>query len=158
MTQNKQVILQAALEKIGKSVKETGSMDPQDLSAEDASLLYTIGHNLYGVGDYERAKPLFHKLVIARPLEGRNWFGLAATLQQMREYENALVAWYMTIMFQENDPLPHLHAAECLLSLRKNQEAEEALMLALELAKDRTDLAEHIASVKSTLALTKDKK
>ena len=76
--------LAKAIERVGTSVQETGSIDPKDLSAEDASLLYTIGHNLYEAGDYEKAEPLFRRLVTARPLESRNWFGLAATLQQRK--------------------------------------------------------------------------
>ena len=139
--------LNAALTQIGQSVLEHGSIDPNDLSSEDASLLYTIAHNFYEVGDYEQAEPLFRRLVTACPLVPRNWFGVAACSQQLKKYEEATVAWNMLALLSPNPLTPLIHSAECLISLGRIDEAKKSLAEASKLAEDDTHEMEQIQAL-----------
>ena len=150
-----QDLLDSYLEEIGENVRETGSIDPKDLSSDDAELLYSIGHSLYGAGDYERAEPLFRKLVVARPMEFRNWYGFAAILQMKKLYEDAATAWSMSCMFAGDDPTPYIHLAECLLSLQKFPEAESAIEEAALRSNENEKARKQIASLKVALSSNK---
>lgn len=145
-------VLNRALETIGKNVLETGSVDPKDLSQEDAKLLYALGHQLYQHGDYERAHPLFQKLCIARPLESKNWYGLAATLQEKALFEEAIAAWTMASLTSDDDPHPFLHLAECHISLYNTQKALEALDQAENYSENDEMLIQKILALKQAIA------
>lgn len=122
-----QSILKKALRKIGKTMEDKGMLPPADFNGEDISLLYSLGFNLYDQGDYEQAKTIFQRLVVARPHEKKFWMALGASFQMLELYEDALTAWAMTSFLQDEDPLPHFHAAECLLCIGKYDEVHKAL-------------------------------
>lgn len=122
-----QETLKKALRKIGKNIENQGMMSPGDFTHEDISLLYSLGFTLYERGDYTDAKTVFQRLVLARPHEKKFWMALGASLQMLRQYEEALTSWAMTSLLHDEDPLPHFHAAECLLALEKVEEAHKAL-------------------------------
>jgi type III secretion system low calcium response chaperone LcrH/SycD len=122
-----QEALKKALRKIGKNVEHQGMLAPSDFTQEDVSLLYSLGVNLYDRGDYSDAKIVFQRLVLAQPHEKRFWIALGAALQMMQCYEEALPPWAMASLIQDQDPLPHFHAAECLFAVSKHEEAHKAL-------------------------------
>ena len=89
--------------------------------------IYPHAFALYNQGNYVQAGALFSQLVLQNPFDEKLWRGLAASKQMEREYEAALCAWALVAILQENDPLPHFHAAECYLSLHDAEEAMKAL-------------------------------
>lgn len=127
--------LKKALRKIGQSIENHSMMSPHDFTNEDISLLYSLGINLYEQGDYTQAKIVFQRLVLAKPHEKKFWMALGASLQMKKHYEEALTSWAMASLIQDEDPLPHFHAAECLLSLHDEAQAKKALLE----AKKRSD-------------------
>jgi len=92
--------------------------------------LYSEGYHFYEKGDYAKALPFFKYLTVTEPFEERYWRGLGATLQMNKNYEDALLAWSMSAILKESDPLPHVFAAECLLLLENKEEASKALKTA----------------------------
>jgi predicted Zn-dependent protease len=98
-------------------------MNPQALYA-DALAEYEMGH-------YEKAQDLFSLLSTELPKQPEVWKGLAACNQVQKYYPEALMAWSMAALLNEYDPIPHFHAAECLLAQGDKLEAQKAIRLAL---------------------------
>jgi len=106
------------------------------LPQDEQEMLYMSGYGLYEAGNYEDAAPLFTRLVLADPFVEKYWRGLASCHQMNRNYTQALHAWALSALLKEQDPWPHFHAAECLLSLNEKEEALKALKAVEERLKD----------------------
>jgi type III secretion system low calcium response chaperone LcrH/SycD len=106
--------------------------------------LYASAYGLYDVDQYEEASNLFLQLIFSDTFQGKYWKGLAAARQMQRKYQEALQAWCIVALFAEEDPVPHFHAAECLLSLNEKEEGLKALKNAEELLKDDPELKRKI--------------
>ena len=119
------------------------------LSTNEAELLYAHAYDIYQKKEYRSAVKLFSQLVVTNPFSLDYWKGLASAQQMAREYLAALHAWALTSILSENDPLPHMHAAECYFKTGESEEALKALDLALDLAQDRPDLIDRIHSLKA---------
>ena len=119
------------------------------LSPKEREIAYSLGYQHYEAGEFRLAKKLFLTLVYADPAQGLYWKGLAATLQMQERYAEAAQAWAMVALLNEKDPLPHFHAAECLLVLDEKSEAKKALQCAIErLLKEDKQLREQIKKLK----------
>ncbi len=106
---------------------------------QGSEALYTHAFAQYQTGGIEKAIEAFRVLCAEQPLEARFWFGLAASLQEGRDYKLALHAWAMAALLDPKDPYPHFHAAECSLSIDDRKDA----ILALQEAQKRIDDAKH---------------
>ena len=95
--------------------------------------LYATAFGMYEKGDYRSAWQLFTQLVLSDPFSEHYWLGLASSKQMARDYQAAIHAWSLVALLKEGDPMPHFHAAECLLSLDEKEEALKALDAALDL-------------------------
>lgn len=111
----------------------------------DLEPFYADAFAQYEAGQMQTAIESFRFLCYKHPLEGRFWFGLAASLQENKEYETALEAWAVTSVLKQEDPYPHFHAAECYFSLLNIQDALIALDKASERVKEDVNLEEKIA-------------
>ena len=103
---------------------------------EQERQVYATAFGLYEAGDYRAAALLFTQLVLTNPYSEYYWQGLASSKQMAHEYHAALHAWGLCALLDENNPLPHFHAAECCLSLDDKEEALKALSAALERCRD----------------------
>ena len=119
------------MEILGITEKKVSSI-PLDKERE----FYAVAFGLYEKGDYRGAAALFTQLVLTDPFSEHYWQGLASSKQMASEYQAAMHAWSMVALLKEGDPLPHFHAAECLLSLDDKAEALKALDAALNFCKD----------------------
>ncbi|MDN3504177.1 MAG: tetratricopeptide repeat protein [Rhabdochlamydiaceae bacterium] len=143
--------IEQALSTIGNNIEETGSINPKDVTQEDAQIFYSFAHQLYQTGEYEKAEPIFRKLCISRPLEARNWMGLAASLQEQAKYDIAVVAWSMVCFMQNDYAKAHFHAAECLVSLNNLDDAQSALNACKEHAKNDESLLNRIEALEESV-------
>lgn len=100
------------------------------LSLAEQDIIYGSGFGLYEKGNYLEASELFTQLLLENPYDIRYWRGLAAARQMEKNYEMALNAWALVAILEDKDPLPHYHAAECLLSMGDKDEAQKALLAA----------------------------
>ena len=110
-------------------------------SEAEEQQLYAIGYQLYESGDYARAVHYFTKLVLTEPYLQKNWRGLASCRQMLKEYDRATYAWAIVAFLEEEDPLPHFHAAECLFSLNNKEDGLKALYAALALINNASQQA-----------------
>lgn len=97
--------------------------------AEKIEDAYSFAYEFYRQGFYKEARELFSFLTIADMGSLRHWMGLGATLQMEKNHEGALRAYSLAIILEESetDPFPHVHAAECLYSLERVEEALQLL-------------------------------
>jgi type III secretion system low calcium response chaperone LcrH/SycD len=114
-------LFQSVLETIGAP---TSSIQ---LTSEEQQMLYSSAHSFYQKGDYSGASDLFTRLALCDPFAQLYWRGLASSKQMEEKYEEALSAWSLVCLLCEQDPLPHFHAAECLLTRGEREEAVKAL-------------------------------
>ena len=97
------------------------------MKEEEIEQFYAYGFAQYGSGNWGQAADVFRVLCTRRPMEGKFWFALGATLQEAGSYQDALYSWAMASLLNREDPYPHFHAAECCLSLQMTQDAAKAL-------------------------------
>lgn len=98
----------------------------------DRKKLYSTAYACYDEGLFVEASDIFTQLTLIDPQQEAYWFGLAASRQMEKKYKPALYAWGFAALLSKDDPLPHFHAAECLVSLNQKEEAKIALSAALE--------------------------
>ena len=131
--------------------------DVRGMSDKDMEAIYTLGHGFYNSGKYEDALNAFKFLTFYDHLEKRWWMGLGATRQMMEDFEGAVMAYSYTAMLNVEDPLPHLHAAECLLALEKYEEADSALSATVHWAGDQPEHVETKARAETMLQIVQSK-
>jgi len=95
-------------------------------------MTYSAAYLAYEHGHYDQAADLFSHLATTEPANVGAWKGLAASMQMKKSYSEALTAWAFVALMTPNDPSPHFHAAECLLSMQQKDEALKAIELALQ--------------------------
>jgi type III secretion system low calcium response chaperone LcrH/SycD len=115
-----------------KTLLKVSDEEITPLSCEEQEEYYAAGFSLYEQGNYTTAGRIFTQLVLTDPFSEKVWRGLAAAKQMEGEHLASLHAWSMAALLNEADPLPHFHAAECLLSLHEKNDALKALALAKE--------------------------
>lgn len=141
------VVFESILEKL--DLETNGSALPMSLDEQET--VYAAAFGNYELGSYAEASSLFTALVLANPFQESHWRGLASSRQMEEKYQEALQAWSMVALLAEHDPLPHFHAAECLLTLRNAKEALKALNCAeTRLSKEEPALRSKIELLKAT--------
>lgn len=103
---------------------------PSSTTPETANQLYAMAFRFYESGKYREAVHFFRVLTSMNTDERKFWIGLGASLQMLRDYENALPAYGIAALLDENDPQVHLYAAECFIALQRIEEARTAMAMA----------------------------
>lgn len=93
--------------------------------------LYSEAVEKYDAGQYDKAYDLFCHLSTELSMQPEVWKGLASCNQVRQHYPEALMGWSMAALLDTNDPVPHFHAAECLLAQGDRMEARKAIRIAL---------------------------
>lgn len=109
---------------------------PTKLRASDAQLeeFYHIAYNLYRAGNYEKALPFFHLLIMARPQEARYVRALASTYQMMKDYYQAIGFYTASTFLDAENPYPHYYSADCWRQLNEPIGAYASLEMGIKAA------------------------
>lgn len=137
------------LEKAARKLESTAFV--KKWKPEEEKTLHLSAFTFYQQKNYSLAEPLFTQLCISNPFEGSFWRGLASSLQMLNKWKEALQAWCIVALLQDNDPLPHFHAAECFYLLKEKEETRKALLQ----AEKRLDGAKDIETLKTNISLLK---
>lgn len=86
-------------------------------SKEGEETLAQLAFQSYQVGDYSKAMPLYRLLTVQERDNSRYWLGLAASLQMMQRYDEALSAYGYLALLEPNNPMLYYHSAECHFAL-----------------------------------------
>lgn len=101
--------------------------DLYNLTDTDKEVLYSVAHNFYKNGKYDKALPLFQFLSLIDHVNKKWWMGYGAAAQMSKDYTKAINAYAMATVLDIDDPRPQLQAAYCLLMEKKRDEARMAL-------------------------------
>ena len=97
------------------------------VSNEELEAVYSLAFGYYQTGKYEEAHKLFQFLVLFDHLNAKYWFGLGATQQALRDFQNAAVSYGYCSFLKLDNPKPQLHAAECFLAMGDKRNAASSL-------------------------------
>lgn len=106
-------------EMIARRVFEEGMPPSKAMGFSDDMIesLYSIGYRYYNGGNYKGAIKVFTGLLMMNSSDPRFSMGLAACLQKLKKYEDALEAYYITAMLDPLNPLPIFYMYHCYLLL-----------------------------------------
>lgn len=125
--------LQGLMEKV--TAAEMDSTRFLSLSAEEASLLYTLAYHLYENGKYIDSQRIFRFLTICEPFNRRYWMGLGGSYQMLKNYAGALECYSVAAVQEPNDPYVHLYAADCFFAQGQIEMGVQTLESAITAAK-----------------------
>lgn len=97
------------------------------ITPQSIALCYRFGYQAYQAGDYGRALRFFSFLAQFDHVESKHWLGLGATLQKLRRFDAAALAFSMASFVAGGDPTALLHAADCRLSAGERAEVRVLL-------------------------------
>ena len=146
--------LKEKLSEIFSCLEQGKPLNALQFSNEDLENLYGLAYHCYQAKDLEKAKDLFHQLVLSKPLEKKYWMGFAASYQCKGDFLEALKGWAMAALLDHEDPNPHFYASECYLSLNQLKEAKKALLCAKRsLRKEDENLKDKITCLENILEM-----
>jgi len=105
--------------------------DLRGLEDKHYEALYSIGHNQYQLGQYDKAIEMFQFLVLMNPWDRRFPMALGSAYQMTQRYDKALGYYTMAVSLNMMDPIPMFHSAECMAALGHYEEAVEALQFVI---------------------------
>lgn len=122
---------------------------------ETMEKFYGAAYSLFDQKNYHEAAHAFVFLTMLSPYTANYWLGLGMSEQLIEEYEAALTAYAMSIMLNQNNPVPYVHSAKCLFALGEDEKAIASLEQAVDIS---GDLEEHQALKKQAKAVIKARK
>ena len=119
-----------------------GELLQEQLGVSDELLdkCYKIGCRYLDDRKFEEAADIFVVLVSINAYVPEFWMRLGNAESGKREYDDALQAYFMAILYDADDPFPHVYAAEVYLHLKKFDEAIECLTAAKQLTEQDGNL------------------
>lgn len=119
----------ATVEELARQCLEHGATlgDLRGYTAEEMDAVYLLAYNAYQQHKYDDARRLFYFLAENDHIESRYWMGLAASLQQTGDHQEAIAAYGMAALLDATNPEPPLRACECYLALHDLAAARKAL-------------------------------
>lgn len=118
---------QSVVDSLKDLIDEDGALTSKEWRDEDTRVLYELGFNLYRTKEFVHAESIFRKLVVMKPLDKNHWQGLASSIQMQKRYHDALTPWSMYAFIDPKCPIPHFHAAECLLAIKDYTDCLKAI-------------------------------
>jgi type III secretion system low calcium response chaperone LcrH/SycD len=125
----------------------------KDLLGYDEALLkaqYKKAYELYQNADYKNAAAAFSFLTMLNPYEFNFWMGLGMSKQSERFFEEAVVSYTAAEAMEPDNPVPHLHLAQCYHAMNLKDESVEQLQETIHLAGDKAEHQE-IKKIASTI-------
>jgi len=93
---------------------------------------YAHAYEFYQQGRFDDAEVFFRFLCLYDPFNPEYKMGLAATLQQKKQYIHAIDTYEAMFAFAKNDYRPKLHIGQCYLFMKNTQQARESFSAILE--------------------------
>ena len=123
-------------------------------TATEIEAVYQIAHGFYQQRHYEKAAQLFQYFSMHEHTDRRFWMGWAASLQQLKRYQNAIRAYAVATMLDVGEADAPFHAAECYIALKAWDKAKESLEVVLTIAEDEEAHADYARRARNLLELT----
>lgn len=94
--------------------------------------IYAHAYKFYQIGHLDNAETFFRFLILYDTYNPEYLMGLAATLQQKKQYQNAIDAYQSVLVLAANDYRPMLHIGQCYLFMKNKTQARESFMALIE--------------------------
>lgn len=114
----------------------------QELLGYEQNLMqshYKKAYDLFNQADYKNAAAAFSYLTMLNPYEYHYWMGLGISKQSDRLYEEAIVSYTAAEAMDPENPLPHLHLAQCFYALNVRELAVKHLESAINISANRPE-------------------
>lgn len=108
--------------------------DLRGITDKEMEAIYSTAYNFYSHGKFDRAKNIFLALTQLDNSKPKYWVGLGASRQMLKEYQPAIEAYGLAMLFDTKDPKPVFYASGCFMKLNENDMAMKALDTAIEIA------------------------
>ncbi|NGX53805.1 MAG: Chaperone protein IpgC [Chlamydiae bacterium] len=108
-----------------KEMAEEGRTLRETLGITDGLLeeIYSIAYGYYKQGKYKESLTLFNVLVGADLGSYKYLLGLAATYHQMKEYDKAILCFFLALKEEPNNPIPAFYIADCFIKINATERA-----------------------------------
>lgn len=97
------------------------------LSKEKLEAVYATGYQFFNHGKYKKAIKLFAFLLIHEQSDRRFFIAFGTCLQMLNAPEEAIKYLGIASVWEPSDPVPAVQIAECLLSMKRSNEAYDLL-------------------------------
>ncbi|KIA76085.1 Type III secretion specific chlamydia chaperone 2 [Parachlamydia acanthamoebae] len=87
------------------------------LSDETLEAFYGYAYNLYGSGNYLDAQRIFQFLINLDASRSKYALGLAASMHMQKNYQAAIEAYMLAAFYDQENPVPFFHIADCYIKL-----------------------------------------
>lgn len=130
-----------------KVLVDDPSLDYVDVKKIQES--YTLGFFLYREQRYQEASYFFRLLVASHPSEAKYWKALGASLQMLKNYEEALNCYLNALTLHRESPDLYLfvYAADCHFALQQKEAGLKVLKEVGSKAKEKNEqrILKHVA-------------
>ena len=126
------------------------------LTRDNMEAVYSVAYNAYNSGRYKKAHQAFQFLCYFDHLEQKNWMGLGACRQMLKEYPDAVEAYTFAGLLDADDPHPPLQAADCHIAMGNRDAAISGLSTAIEWSGDKPEYQAVKARAEALLDLLKE--
>ena len=124
-------------DRILKQMQEKGTVtDMATLSPQAYEALYREAKSNYAVENYAQAEHVFQGLMVLKGDDVRGWLGYAGACEAQKKWQEAAIAYAMTMGLVPGDPIPAYRAGICLMNLDQVDKALEVFALAAGTIKD----------------------
>lgn len=118
-------------DKILKEWEEKGHVTKlATLSPQAYEGLYQEARDNYAVENYAQAEGIFQGLMMLKGDDLRGWMGYAGACEAQKKWQEAAMAYAMTMALNPGDPVAAYRAGVCLMNLDKVEQAREVFGLA----------------------------
>ena len=94
--------------------------------------IYAYAYKFYQTGRYKEAEVFFRFLVTFESSNADYMMGLAAVMQEQKNYEKAIQAFGLAFALSTNNFRAILHMGQCFLNLKSTQKAKECFEMVLQ--------------------------
>ncbi|MEJ2754818.1 MAG: SycD/LcrH family type III secretion system chaperone [Gammaproteobacteria bacterium] len=111
----------------------------KNITPEALEVLYSVAYRFYTSGHYQKAALFFQNLILLNHWDKRYLYGMAASLQGLKLYEEALNIYSALYFVDAGNPELCLNAGVCRLAMGDRAEAEDGFKMALEIARGKDE-------------------
>ncbi len=146
---------------VQKSVENNLQSPPQfkTMSTQTLKALLKAGSSLLSESKYDEAQKAFNLICLLNPQEYTSWIGYGHASYHHKDYDKAILAYYIATSLRSNTPWPLIWAANACDAKREPQASLDLLERAFEILKENPDFSSQAleADIKQRIAACKTK-
>lgn len=130
----------AAIARVAEMLSSEGYTlaDVFDISDRHLEAMYCRAYDLQKRGKIAEASKLLELMCTYNPYDGRAWIALGYCRERLNRLQAAVQTYIVATLMDDENPVPHLRAAECLVRMQELEAAKECATTALQLAAEKS--------------------